>query len=176
LFGLVRIRAEAAQFGPGRGAPGTDLETPAGKNIKHSSAFGDFDWMIEFGHTYHDAVSDAHLLGNHRTRGKEQLRGRAMRILFQKMVLDGPNRIESEFIRELHLLQAAVVNDFFRITSPRTRDRNFVKNTELHGYTSNGMALTFNTARLAQSGDERKSCFWTVGQQLSRSAASWWQG
>jgi hypothetical protein len=32
------------------------------------------------------------------------------------------------------------------------------------------MALTFNTGRLAQSGDERKSCSWTVGQQLSHQA------
>src|SRR5262245_55525611 len=120
--------------------------------------------MIEFGHADYDAVSNPHLLGNHRARGQEQFRGRTVRILLQEMMLDGTDRIESELGRELHLLQTAVVNDFFRVTSPGTRNRNFVENAEFHGYTSTRMALTYNRSFSAIR-RRTKVPTWTVGRQ-----------
>jgi hypothetical protein len=38
------------------------------------------------------------------------------------------------------------------------------------------MALTFDTGRLAQSGGERKSCSWTIGQSPSEVGLFRWQG
>src|SRR5215469_5653310 len=99
--------------------------------------------MIEFGHAHHDAVSYAHLLGGHRACREEQLRRGAMRILFEKMMLDCPYGIEAELIGELHLLQAVVIDVLLGFAAPRTRDGNLIEQAELHGFTSIGMALSF---------------------------------
>src|SRR6266481_1345871 len=96
LFGFVRARAEAAEFGPCRGAAGADVETAAAENVEDGSALGDFNWMIELGDAYHDAVTDAHLFGFHRACGEKQFRRGAMRIFLEEMMLDGPHGIEAE--------------------------------------------------------------------------------
>src|SRR5260370_42043030 len=57
LFGFIGARAEAAEFGPGGGAPGADVEAATGKDIEHGGALGDFNRMIELGDADHDAVT-----------------------------------------------------------------------------------------------------------------------
>src|SRR5258707_1244703 len=56
LFSFVGARAEAAEFGPGRGAASADVETAAGEDVEDGGTLGDFNRMIELGDAYHDAV------------------------------------------------------------------------------------------------------------------------
>src|SRR5436190_4683232 len=43
LLGGVRVGAEAAQFRPGGGAAGAELQAAAGENVQHRRALGDAD-------------------------------------------------------------------------------------------------------------------------------------
>src|ERR1017187_8742388 len=135
FLGLVGVGAKAGQFRPGCGAAGADVETAAGKNIEDGGALGDFDRMIELGHAHDDAVTDAHFFGLHRARGQEQLGGRAMRIFFEEVMLDGPDGIEAELIGQRDLLEAVVVDGFFRFAAPWPRYGDFIEEAKFHCFT-----------------------------------------
>ena len=48
--------------------------------------------------------------GLHRHRGEEQLRRRAVRVLLEEVVLDGPHRVEAELVRQSRLLESVAVH------------------------------------------------------------------
>ncbi len=48
---------------------------------------------------HHRAVPEANVLRLHGTRGEEHFRRRAVRILFEEVMFDDPQRIEPELVR-----------------------------------------------------------------------------
>ena len=59
-----------------------------------------------------------------------------MRILFEEMMLDAPDRVEAEFVGQLDLLETIVEHPLFGFAIPWTRHRNFIENSEFHLDTS----------------------------------------
>src|SRR5207253_5921222 len=67
-------------------------------------------------------------------RGEEHLRGRTVRVLLEKVMLDRPDVVEAELVGELHLLEGVVVHGALGLARPRARDRELVEEAELHAY------------------------------------------
>lgn len=61
--------------------------------------------MVVVGDHLADAVAEADTPGAARRGGQEDLRRRAVRILFQEMMLDRPGVIDAEFIGERDLVE-----------------------------------------------------------------------
>ena len=80
-----------------------------------------------------DAVPDADVLREHRARGEEELGRGAMRVLLEEVVLDRPDLVEAQLVRQLHLLERIVVDGALRLTRPGARDRQLVEESEFHG-------------------------------------------
>ena len=131
----IGIRTEAAEFGPRRAAAGADFEPSARHDVEHRAAFGDADHRIDLRHAHVDAVTDADALRLRGDRGQEDLRRRAMRILFEEVMLDRPAIIEAQLVREDRLLDAVVVDALFGVAMPRPRHADFIEDAELHSRT-----------------------------------------
>ena len=126
------IGAEAAQLGPGGGAPGAHLQAAARKNVQHRGALGDLDGVIELGHADDDAVPHPDLLRDHGARGEEELGRGAVGILLEEVVLHRPHLVEAQLVGQLHLLQRVVVDGALRLPRPRAGHRQLVEEAELH--------------------------------------------
>ena len=101
--------------------PGADLEPAAREDVEHGGALGDLDRVIELRHADDDAVADADLLGDHGAGGEEQLGGRAVGVLLEEVVLDGPHLVEAELVGQLHLLERVVVDGALRLRASTGR-------------------------------------------------------
>ena len=110
LLGRVGVDAEAAELGPRRRARRAELEAPAGQDVEHRRPLGDPDRVVHLRHAHHRAVADADALGLHRHRGEEQLGRRAVRVLLEEVVLDGPHRVEAELVGQPRLLERVAVD------------------------------------------------------------------
>src|SRR5579863_5048631 len=88
--------------------------------------------MIELRNAYDDSVPDANSLGDHRARRQEQLRRGAMRIFLEEVMLDGKHGFKAQLVGQFHLLQAVVVDLFFGVRIPGTRDRDFIEESKFH--------------------------------------------
>jgi hypothetical protein len=56
-----------------------------------------------------------------------------VRVLFEEVVLDGPDLVEAKFVGETHLFKAAVVDGVLGLGFPWARDRDLIEDAELHG-------------------------------------------
>ena len=129
----VRIDTEAAQLRPGRRARGAELEPSAGEDVEDRRALRHPDRMVHLRNAHDCAVADADPGGLHRHGGEEQLRRRAVRVLLEKVVFDGPHRVEAELVRQPRLLEGVRVHRPLRRPSRRPRDRELEEDPELHG-------------------------------------------
>ena len=89
--------------------------------------------MIELRHADDDAVADADLLRDHGAGGEEELGRRAVRVLLEEVVLDGPHLVEAQLVGQPHLLERVLVDRALGLARPRPRHRELVEEAELHG-------------------------------------------
>jgi hypothetical protein len=108
------------------------MQAAARQDVERRGLLGDLDRVVELRHADHDAVADLDALSQHRTGGQEQLGRRAVGIFLEEMVLDRPDMLEAQFVGELHLLEAVVVDGALGLARPRTRHRNLIEQAELH--------------------------------------------
>ena len=86
--------------------------------------------MIHLAHADDGAVTDPDLLRLDGA-GREEDLGRArMRITFQEMVLDGPDRIEAELVGEPYLLEGVLEDLRLVLRREGTGRRQFVEDAE----------------------------------------------
>ena len=64
--------------------------------------------------------------------GQKNLGRRAMRILFEEMMFDGPDVVETQFVGQLGLLKCFLVDAVFGFGIPRTWELQLEKETQLH--------------------------------------------
>ena len=133
FLGLIRVGVHAAQLGPGGRASGAELEPAIGEDVEHRGAFGCPNRVVELGDADDDPVPNTNLLGLHRASGEEELRRGAVRVLLEEVVLDGPDRMESHFVGDPHLLQAAVIDLMLDVVLPGSGHGDFVEDAEFHG-------------------------------------------
>ena len=76
-----------------------------------AAALGDADRVVHLGHAHHGAVTDPDPFGLHRHGREEELRCRAVRVLLEEVVFDGPHRVEPQLVGELRLLQRVAVHE-----------------------------------------------------------------
>ncbi len=131
LLRAVRVRFEAAELGPGRRAGRPELEAPTRDQVEGRRALGDADGVVHLAHTDDGAVANPDLLRLHGA-GRQKDLGRArVRIAFEKMVLDGPDRVEAELVGEPHLLEGVLEDLRLVLRGEGTRRRQFVEDAEL---------------------------------------------
>ena len=75
-------------------------------------------WLYGFGQQAH-AVADADVLGARRDRAVEHLGVRAVRVLLEEVVLDGPERVEAHLVAEHRLLERVLVRLVLLVGRPR---------------------------------------------------------
>ena len=93
------IDAEALELGAGRRAAGAELDAAVGDEVEHRDRLGGADRVVvRLGQQPH-AVADADVLGARRDRAVEHLGVRAVRVLLEEVVLDGPERVEARLAR-----------------------------------------------------------------------------
>ncbi len=147
LARLVRVDAEAFDLGARRRAAGAELDATVADEVEHRDALGGADRMVvRLGQQPH-AVADAQVLGDRGDVPVQHLGVRAVRVLVEEVVLDGPERVEAHAVAELHLLDRVLVRLVLRPRVPRLRHRNLVEHRELHGHD----ATVSDTGRAAQS-------------------------
>ena len=65
--------------------------------------------------------------------GEEDLRRRAVGVLLEEVVLDGPRLVEAQLVGKLHLGEGVVVDLVFGEGMPGLGDGKLVEDAELHG-------------------------------------------
>ena len=72
----------------------------------------------------------------HGAGGQEDLGRRAVRVLLEEVVLDGPHGVEAELVGEPHLLEGVLVHDALDSGCERAGDGQLEEEAELHGRTA----------------------------------------
>ena len=88
--------------------------------------------MVHLGNADDGAVPDADALRLHRAGGQEHLGRRAVRVLLEEVMLDGPHGVEAELVGQTHLLEGVLVDGTLDAVGKGTRDRQLEEETELH--------------------------------------------
>ena len=81
------------------------------------------------------AVADAEVLRDRRDVPVEHLGVRAVRVLVEEVVLDGPEGVEPHLVAEAHLLDGLPVRAVLAVARPRLGHRDLVEHRELHART-----------------------------------------
>ena len=79
------------------------------------------------------AVADADVLGAGGDGAVEHLGVRAVRVLLEEVVLDGPEGMEAGLLAEHRLLERVLVRGVLLAVRERLRHRDLVEQRELHG-------------------------------------------
>ena len=98
--------------------------------------------VVHLRHAHHRAVADPDALGLHRAGGEEELGRRAVRVLLEEVVLDGPDRVEAELVGQPHLLERVLVHLPLDAGRERPRHRQLVEDPEAHGPIVAGAGIT----------------------------------
>ncbi len=123
---------EAAELEPGRPFADAELDASVRDEIEHPETFGRARRMVVARDHLPDAVPDPNRLRPRRRRREKHLGRRAMRVLFEKVVLDAPRVVEAQSIGERDLLQRLVHHALLRPLVPRLRHLQLVKHPESH--------------------------------------------
>ena len=132
LLGVVGVRAEAAELGPGGGAGRPELQPSVREDVERGGPLRDPDRVVHLGHAHHGAVADADALGLHRDRGEHQLGRGAVRVLLQEVVLDGPHPVEAELVGESGLREGVIEDTLLDAVGEGPRHRHLEEDPELH--------------------------------------------
>src|SRR5580704_18918428 len=110
---------EGVQFGEAGGLAGTELGAPIAHQVQRRDALGDARRMVIVGRQQADSRSEADTFGALAAGGKEALAGRGVRVLFEEVMLDLPQVVDSDAVAKLDLLEPIVPNVVFRVGVPR---------------------------------------------------------
>jgi hypothetical protein len=129
---LGGVDPEALELGPGGGTTRAEIDASLRDEIEDGGGLGGADGMVVgLGHKAH-AVTEPDVLGARGNSAVEHLGVRAVRILLQEVVLDGPERVPTMSIAGDRLLECVLVSDEFAVGLPGARDRDLVEQRELH--------------------------------------------
>ena len=132
LARLVGVDVEALELGARRRAAGAEVDPAVGDEVEHRDRLGGADRVVVRLRQQTHAVPDADVLGARGDRAVEHLGVRAVRVLLEEVVLDGPERVEAHLVAEDRLLDRVLVRLVLLARRPRARDRDLVEQRELH--------------------------------------------
>ncbi len=131
--GLVGLDAEALELGSRRRAPGAELDPSPGDEVEHRGRLGRADGMVVGLRREAHAVAEAHALGQGGDGAVEHLGVRAVRVLLEEVVLDGPERVEADLVARAPPARWCSGRPRTRYDRvPRPRHRDLVEHGELH--------------------------------------------
>ena len=142
---------KAAELEPGRALADAEFGAAVGDEVEHGDRFGRARGMIVVGDHLSDAVTEPDALGARGGGGEEYLRGRAVRVFLEEMVLDRPGVIDAELIGELDLRQRVVHQPPLVVGPPRLGQLQLVEHAELHRAV---VPLPLSQSRLTRPRDE----------------------
>src|SRR5262249_19767330 len=114
-------------------AAGAELDAPVGQEIERCDAFRHPDGMVELVREQRDPVSQPDALGALRDRREEDLGSGGVRELRQEVVLDLPDGVVAQLVREHDLFERLVVARVRGAGAVRLRHRELVEEVEFHG-------------------------------------------
>ena len=130
---LARVDAEALELGPGRRAAGPEVHPSAREQVEDGHRLGRADGVVvRLGHEP-DAVAEPDALGTRRDGAVEHLGVRAVRVLLQEVVLDGPEGVPAEAVAGDGLLKCVLVGDELAVGLPWSGHGDLIEQRELHG-------------------------------------------
>jgi hypothetical protein len=106
------------------------LHAATGEQVERGHALGHADGVI--GGQLDDPVPEADATRALAGGTQEHFGGRAVRVLLQEVVLDGPRVIEAELIGQLDLGQRVLQHLVLALLTPRPGNLHLVENSELH--------------------------------------------
>jgi hypothetical protein len=129
----VGVDVEALELGPGRRAPGAELDPAVGDQVEDGHRLGRADGVVVRPGQQPHAVADADVLRAGGDGAVQHLGVGAVRVLLEEVVLDGPERVEADLVAEHGLLDGLLVGAVLALGIPGPRHRDLVEQRELHG-------------------------------------------
>ena len=141
LAALGGVDAEALELGPGRRTTRAHVDPTLRQEVEHRHRLRRAHGVVvRLGHEA-DAVAEADVLGPRCDGAVEDLGVRAVRVLLQEVVLDGPEGVPAELVAGDGLLQRVLVRDELAVLLPGAGDGDLVEQRELHGWPPPGTVL-----------------------------------
>ena len=165
---LGRIDEEAAELGFGRRLAASRSRPAARDEIERGDALGDARRMVESRRRLHDAVPEPHVLGALRDRGEEHLGRARMAVLLEEVVLDLPDRVDAERVRERALLERVLEERVLRVLVPGPRELVLVEESEAHARVVGAARALNQDARLRFAVMRRSSSRANAGRPSRR--------
>src|SRR5262249_48615644 len=122
--------AEPGQLLHRGGAAGTELDPPVGHDVQNADSLGHAYRMVEREH--HHAMPNPDVLGALAYACKEYLGRGAIGKLVEKVMLDGPDRIETKPVSQFDLLHRLPVDAILVVRAMGLYRLNFVDEPGLH--------------------------------------------
>ena len=141
LAGHGRVDVEALELGAGGRAPGAHVDPTLGQEVEHRHRLRRAHRVVVGPGHEADAVAEPDVLGPRGDGAVEDLGVRAVRVLLQEVVLDGPEGVPAVLVAGDGLLQRVLVGDELAVLLPRTGDGDLVEQRELHCMASPGTVL-----------------------------------
>ena len=116
----------------GAAARRTEVEPAVGDDVEHRGALGDARRVVVAERHAHRGVPDADARGLRGDRGEEDLGRAHVRVLDERVVLDGPHPVEAHLFREHRLLDAVPDRLALDVGRPEL-DLGLEDHRELHG-------------------------------------------
>ena len=113
--------SKPSSSGAGRRAAGAEVDAAVGDEVEHRDRLRGADRVVVRLRQQPHAVPDADVLGAGRDRAVEHLGVRAVRVLLEEVVLDGPERVEAHLVAEDGLLDRVLVGLVLLARRPRAR-------------------------------------------------------
>ena len=115
---MTLLDAEASELGLRTGLPCTELDTPVREQVEGGDALGHTGRVVEIGRQLNDSVTDPDAARALAHRAEEDLGCRRVRVLLQEVVLDLPDVVEAERVRELYLIERVLRSSRARLRPP----------------------------------------------------------
>ncbi len=123
---------EAAELQPRRALADAEVDAAVGDEVEHGDRLGRARGVVVVGDHLADAVAEPDALGARGGGGEEHLGGRAVRVLLEEVVLDGPGVVEAEAVGELDLRERVLHELALVVGAPRRGQLQLVEDAEFH--------------------------------------------
>ena len=124
--------AEASQLHAGRALANPELDSARRHQVEHRDRLRGAGRWVVVRDDLADPEADPDLLGLRSKGGEKHIGSRAVGVLIEEVMLDGPGVVDTEIIGQLDLLDGLLDQLVLGSLAPRLRQLQLIKNTKSH--------------------------------------------